>query len=157
MPPVPTMPILSHHHHHEQGRQQQQRQQRHHQYNAPPHPPHQQNPSAAATCITPTVSPAQAPAAAPPADAVASHSELSGGAVAPAAGVAPGLPVMTGVPGIKSKRDSGVPCMFGLESVSMVELHKRQVQLLLRGWEVCSVGGVVLQWNWCASTLCTTQ
>lgn len=115
MPPIPTMPILSHHHHHEQHRQQQQQQQqqRHHQYNPPPQPPHLRNPSAAAaaaaTCVTPTVLPTHAPAAAASADSIASHNppDLSGVPVLPAAAVAPCLPVMTELPGIKIKNESG--------------------------------------------------
>lgn len=129
MPPIPTMPILSHHHHHEQHRQQQQQQhQRHHQSNPPPQPPHQRNPSAAAaTCVTPTVFPTHAAAA--QADSIASHDppDLLGVPVPPAAAVAPGLPVMTGVPGIKIKNVLGFSCMFGFESVSMMELDERQV------------------------------
>lgn len=145
MPPIPTMPILSHHHHHEQHRQQQQQpQQRHHQYNLPPQPAQQRNPPAAApaTCVTPTVSATRVPAAAPSGDAVASRDaappDLSGVPVLPAAAVAPGLPVMTGVPGIEIKNESGLSCMFGLESVGMMELGKGQIQLLFCGRKVCS-------------------
>lgn len=111
MPPIPTMPILSHHHHHEQHRQQQQRQ-RHHQYNSPPQPPQQRNPAAAAaatTRVTPTVQPTHTLAAATSADSTTSHDPpgLSGVPVLPAAtAVAPGLPVMTGVPGIKIRNES---------------------------------------------------
>lgn len=134
MPPVPTMPFLSHHHHHEQHRQQQQQpQQRHHQYNLPPQPPHQQNPPtcATATCITPILSPAHVPAAAPSGDTVVSRDgappDSSGVPALPATAVAPGLPGMTGAPGIEIKREPGFPCMFGLESMGVMELAKNQV------------------------------
>lgn len=149
MPPIPTMPILSHHHHHEQHRQQQQQpQQQHHQYNLPPQPPHQQNPPAAAptTCVTPTLSAAHVPAAAPSGDTVASRDaappDLSGVPALPATAVAPGLPALTGVPGIEIKREPGFPCMFGLESVGMIELDKRQYLVLRRKCAFCSETGV---------------
>lgn len=140
MPPVPTMPILSHHHHHEQHRQQQQQQQqqRHHQYNPPPQPPHLRNPSAAApaaTCLTPTALPTHALAAATSADSTASHDppDLSGVPVLPTAAVVPGLPVMTGVPGIKIKNESG----FFMHVWPWEREHNEH---LWWEWLVCSMG-----------------
>lgn len=71
------------------------------------------------------------PAAAPSGDTVVSPDaappDSSGVPALPATAVAPGLPVMTGAPGIEIKRELGFPCMFGLESIGMIELTKNQV------------------------------